>query len=77
MVVQWAKDPMLSLLWFYLLQWFRFNPSPGNFPKHSQKNQQQQQKPLLRDWGHTVSLFICKMGINILISLGCLEDYMR
>ena len=31
---------------------------------------------LLRDLGHTFSVSLCQMGVNILISLGCLEDYM-
>ena len=31
MVAQWVKDLVLSLLWFSLLLWHKFNPWPGNF----------------------------------------------
>ena len=31
LVAQWAKDPVLSLLWLWLLLWHGFDPWPGNF----------------------------------------------
>ena len=30
-MVQQVKDPMLSLLWFGLLLWYKFEPWPGHF----------------------------------------------
>lgn len=40
LVVQWVKDPALSLLWPRLLLWYRFHPWPWNFhmPRAWQKN---------------------------------------
>ena len=32
LVVEWIKDPVLSLPWLWLQLWRRFNPWPGEFP---------------------------------------------
>ena len=36
-VVQWVKDPILSLWWLSSLVWLRFHPWPGNFYKQPKK----------------------------------------
>ena len=37
LVVQWIKDPVLSLLQLWLLLWCGCNPQPGNFHKKKRK----------------------------------------
>ena len=63
LVAQWVKDQALSLQWFGLLLWGRFDPGPGNFhmlqawpkkkkkkPKKKPKNCANKEVPDKKGW---------------------------
>jgi len=57
-VAQWVKNPMLSLLWLWLLLWSKFHPWPGYFhmpwerpKKKKKKKKSNRMQKKMDNWG--------------------------